>query len=337
MRRILLLLFGVVMLFELAGGVYAQDSSTISSLTASLSKEEQLLGSAKPITATDIARLDALIPKIRAAKDPALLSRAELLVVLFRERDTTEATTAALDKQIVQEARQIRGYRWHRTKDVLVKTGFWTGLSSLGLLGASQAVLGWATDQFIQQPTAAAAAPYFITGQVTQLTSGLGLIGAVGGIGMAWLLSINPFDIPAPLTASGVAYPRNGMTTAEKVSYLETTKKRYQKQEKGARIGRNVSFGFLAAGLTGALATGIVGYLGNLEYQKYAASTTAADATTYRNTVTTYEYIAIGTASLAFVGLTGATIGYLFGPDPAQLSSSIQALDSQLRHLREDQ
>ena len=336
MIRARALLFGVVMLIALVVAAYAQDSSAVSSLTASLSKEEQLLGSTKPITAADLTRLETLLPKIRAAKDPALLSRAELLVVLFRERETTKAATATLDKQIAQEARQIRGFRWHRTKDVLVKAGFWTGLSSLGLLGVSQAVLGWATDQFVQQPTASTAAPYFITGQVTQLTSAAGIIGAVGGLGMAWLLSINPFDIPAPLTASGIAYPRSGMTTPEKISYLETTKNHYQKQEKGAKVGRNVSFAFLAAGLTGALATGITGYLGNLEYQKYAASTTAADATTYRNTVTTYEYITMGTASLAFLGLTGATIGYLFGPDPAQLSSSIQALDSQLKHLQED-
>lgn len=336
MRRVRPLLFGVLMILALAAGAYAQESSPVSSLTANLSKEEQLLGTDKPITAEDITRLEALIPKIRTAKDPALLSRAELLVVLFRERETTKAATAALDSQIVQEARQIRRFKWHRTKDVLVKTGFWTGLSSLGLLGASQVVLGWTTDQFVQQPTASAAAPYFITGQVTQLTSGLGLIGAVGGLGMAWLLSINPFDIPAPLTASGIAYPRSGMTTPEKISYLETTKKHYQKQEKGAKVGRQVSFAFLAGGLTGALATGIVGYLGNLEYQKYAASTTAADATTFRTTVTTYEYITMGTAALAFLGLTGATIGYLFGPDPAQLSSSIQALDSQLKNLKEE-
>lgn len=332
MRR--LLFYGVLVLFSAGAGLFAQDQTA--TLSASLAKEEKLLEASSPITAADVVRLHAIVEKIREVKNPELLSRAELLLVLFNENEDTKAATAAYNQAILDEARTIRSYRWQNTKGVLVKTGFWLGLSSLGLLGVSQAVGSWAADQYVQQTTITAATPYFITGQISQLSSTVGALGAIGGLGIAWLLSVNPFDIPSPATATAIDFPKSGMTPAEKIAYLRKTKTSYEKREKRARTGRSLSLTSLATGLAGVLATGIVGYLGNLEYQKYTASTTAADATTYRNTVTTYEYIAIGTASLAFVGLTGATIGYLFGPDPAQLSSSIDALNSQLRTLQEE-
>lgn len=331
-RSVVLLL--IVLLSSSASSVIAQDQTA--ALASSLAQEEQLLGSSKGITTVDISRLKSLVVKIRETKDPVLLSRAELTLVLFTEQERSKTAAAAFNKSIIDEARTIRGYRWHSTKDALVKTGFWTGLSSLGLLGLSQAVGSWAADEYVKIPTVSAATPYFITGQVSQLASTVSIIGAVGGLGMAWLLSINPFDIPEPVASTVIDYPKIGMSKAEKISYLEKTRATYQKGEKRARLGRNASFVFLASGLTGALATGIIGYLGNLEYQKYTSSTTAADATAYRQTVTTYNYLTIGSASLAFVGLTGATIGYLFGTDPAELSSSIDALNSQLRILQEE-
>jgi hypothetical protein len=324
----------MIYLISSAESLFAENKAP--ALDARLSTEEQLLGSSTPITTTDVARLQALVRTIRTTKNPGLLSHAELILLLFREREHTKALAADHDRTIVDEARLIRGYRWRRTKDALVRVGFWVGLSSLGLIGVAGAVDGWATEQYVRQSTAAAATPYLITGEVSQLASTVGTIGALGGLGMAWLLSINPFDMPAPLADAAAEFPRSGMTSAEKINYLEKTKVKYQKRETRARAGRSISFAFLAAGLAGVLATAAAGYLGSLEYQKYAASTTVADTTAYRNALTIYGYITIGTASLAVLGLSSAAIGYLSGPDPAQLASSIDALDSRLDFLRKE-
>lgn len=334
MRRALPLL--VVALLLALFPVFAFGQAQNSALSSSLAKEEQLLGPSGPPSEQDLIRLETLVAKIRHSGDSALLSRAELLLVLFRERVSSKARRETEDRAIGEEAKAIRGYRWHRTKGVLVKTGFWVGLSSLGLLGVSQAVKSWATNRYLDSPTVATAKPYFITGEISQLATVVGTFGALGGFGLAWVLEINPFDIPAPRSVgTAPSYPRNDMSPAQKTTYLEGVRKDYERQQKRATGLRKASFAFLSAGLTGALATGLIGYLGNLEYQKYTASTNAADAASYHEMVNIYQYITIGTASLALVGLTGAMVGYLYGPDPAQFEASIQILDHQLEVLRQ--
>lgn len=336
MNRIVLVLSAMLLLAGGAESAFAQDSTK--NLAASLAKEEQLLVPGAAVTESDIAQLRSLTDRIRAANDAQLLSRAELLLVLFRERLGTKASVAAFDKALNAEARTIRRDQWHRTKRGIVRTSFWIGLSSLGLVGVSQAVSGWATNRYLTSTTTSSATSYFVTGKLAQLTSLVGVAGTVGGLGTAWLLEVNPFDIPSARTGSVlVAYPRSNMTDSEKISYLEKTRKDYTDREQHAARMRRWSFGLLAAGLTGVLATGVSGYLGNLAYNKYVSSTTAADATSYRNMVSIYQDITIGTASLALVGLSGATVGYLFGPDPGSLASSIETLDSQIALLQKSQ
>lgn len=336
MRRLARLLAVTFVLVIVAQSTSAQ--SRADELAASLSKEEQLLAPNATITEADITRLQGLTEQIRSAKDPQLLSRAELMIVLFRERMKTKASVSAFDKAINTEARAIRRDRWHRTKRGVVKTSFWIGLTSLGVIGVSQTVSGWATDQYFHTQTLSSATPYFITGKIAQLVSLVGVVGAVGGLGTAWVLEINPFDVPGThTTLLPVRYPHEHMTTQEKITYLEGKKSDYAKRETRARKMRGVSFGFLLAGLAGVVATGISGYLGNLAYDKYVSSITASDAANYRNMVTLYRYVTIGTGSLALVGLTGAAAGYLFGADPTELSNSIQALDNQLATLQQQQ
>lgn len=333
MRRALPLI-AVVILVLLPGPVFSQDQNA--GLAASLAKEEQLLGPSGPPSQQDIVRLEALVAKIRESGDSSLLSRAELLLVLFRQQVSSKAQREAYDRAITEEAKTIRGYRWHRTKGVLVKTGFWVGLSSLGLLGVSQAVKSWATDRYLESQTVTTAKPYFITGEISQLTTVVGTLGALGGLGLAWVLEINPFDIPPPRTVGPTpSYPRSDMSPTQKMSYLEGVRKDYEHRQKRATGLRKASFVFLSAGLTGVVATGLAGYLGNLAYQKYTTSTSAADAVSYRQTAKVYQDITIGTASLALVGLTGAMVGYLYGPDPTQYAASIAIVDHQLQALRE--
>ncbi len=319
-----------------SASVFAQNNA--SGLSASLSNEEKLLSTPSKISQGDVDRLQKLINEIQAAKDEQLLSRAQLMLVLFDESLRTKARSEELDQSIRDEARSIRRQAWHQTEAKIVKTGFWIGLTSLGLVGVSQAVKGWTADQFAQKTTIAEATPYFIAGRISEITTIAGTLGALGGLGTAWALSVNPFDIPAPQTVtSPVSYPHGSMSVAEKITFLEGARTDYQKKQQHAAGVRRFSVVSLAVGLTGAVATGVAGYLGNVAYNKYSASTTAADATTYRNTVTLYEYITIGTASLALLGLSGATVGYLFGPDPAQLERSVQVLDSQIKMLQEQQ
>lgn len=333
MTRAVLSLVAVLLLSFNSEAAFSQ--TTTNALAASLQKEEQMLVPGTTITESDIARLQGLADRIRAAKDAQLLSRAELLLVLFREQLHTKAQAAAYDNAIKAEARTIRRDQWHRTKSRIVRTSFWIGLSSLGLIGVSQAVNDWATNRYLTSPTASSATPYFVTGKVAQLGSLVGIVGAVGGLGTAWLLEVNPFDIPAARTESfQVGFPRDNMTNSEKLSFLNRTRKDYTAREIKAERTRRLSFGMLAAGLTGVLATGISGYLGNLAYNKYVSSTTASDAANYRNMVSIYQDITVGTASLALVGLGGATVGYLFGPDPATLASSIATLDRQIALLQ---
>lgn len=326
-------LLSLLLLVALPRLAFGQDQNA--ALAASLAKEEQLLASTTPVGEGDVARMEQLVARIRQANDSALLPRAELLLVLFREQESSKAKIQAENRAIIEEAKTIRGYRWHRTKGVLVKVGFWTGLSSLAILGASQAVKDWATTRYLEATTVDAAKPYFVAGQVSQLTTAVGMVGALGGLGLAWLLEINPFDIPSPpATGTPTSFPRAGMSSSEKISYLDGMRKDYVKRQKRAAGLRTASVVFLAGGLTGVLATGITGYLGNLEYQKYTAAKSAADAASYHHAVTIYQDITIGTASLALVGLTGAMLGYLFGPDPGKYENSIKILDHQLQLLQ---
>lgn len=334
MTRRLLAITAAVFMVSTAS-IFAGDQSQ--TLASRLAKEEQLLQGSTPITTAEVAQLRQLVSEIRATKNTNLISRGELLLTLFRERESSKAATQADTKSIEAEAKSIRTFRWQRTENVLEKSGLWTGLVSLGVLGISQAVKSWATNQFFGASTASAAAPYLVAGRVSEMTTAAGAIGAIGGIGMAWLLAINPFDIPSPgQAAPPVTFPSNKMTRNDKISYLETARKRYQQREQQAVRSRNVSNGFLAAGLTGLVAAGLGGYLSQLENQS-VTSTSSSSSATYQSSATTYSYVTLGGAAMAFVGLTGAWLGYLFGPDPAQVERSIGMLDYQLTALRSQQ
>lgn len=331
MRRILSTLLIVSVVALLPSAAFADQQSA--SLTASLKKEERVLASPAGVTQGEVGKMERLVAQIRSSGDTALLGRAELMLVLFKKRASATAERPAYDRKIQQEARSIRRDRWHRTRNAVVKTSFWIGLASLGLFGVSEAANSIAVSRYSRLTSASAASPYLIAGEVSQLTGVGGLLGAIAGLGTAWVLEINPFDIPTPTAATTpVHYPRAGMSRQQKSAYLQTLLKRQKRREGRARSARTVSKWFLIAGIAGAINTAVTGYLSNLAYQRLAGSGGAGSPPS-SPVLKVYQAITISSAAVALTGLSGAAVGYILGPDPQQVAASIRELDGQLALL----
>jgi hypothetical protein len=315
-----------------AAGAYGQSTS---GLTDRLAAEEKIFSAGTTVTPAEVADLKALVADIKASPgDASLLPRAELLLELATENESTPERTAALNAEIAQDLDEATAVRRRNLDEGVMRTSFWIGLSSLALTGAALTVSTWANNSYNTASSASAAEPYFVTGQIAQDVGLAGLGLGVLGLGTSWFFAVNPFGVPA-VAADGsvVPFPRTDMTTPEKIAYLTDLKSKEQKKLPNARNIRTLAFTSLLVGGAGAIATGVTSYLGNQAFQEYNDAIYTTDAVSLRNKVDVYDYVEIGTAALAFAGMTGAMIGYIAGPDPAALQSSIDSLDAQLTVL----
>ena len=308
-------------------------------LSERVSAEERIAAGSGPITAVEVKRAQALVADARASKDAALLTRAQLVLLLFQERESSKSKLAALNASIAAEADSLSAARRHEKRDRRIGTSFGVGVASLALIGISEGVSSWAVTQFQGAATASAAAPFYTAGKISQVTADIGIVGAIGGIGLSWLMEINPFDtfgaatVPSPFTS----YPRAGMSVVQKRSYLEQTKVKLEREAVRSRSVRKSANGFFVVGIVSAALTGAASYLEGQAYDQYRQAIGTTSESSLRNTYTAYQGITLLLAGAAGVGLGGGAIGYSASPDPAEVDLSIRLLDAQLQLLSQGQ
>lgn len=279
--------------------------------------------------------MEKLVREVRTTDDAALISRAELLLVLFREREVSAARTQALNASLKADSEMLNATIWHEKKRRLAATSFGVGIASLAVLGLSYGVNTWAYNAYQNAGSATAAAPYYTLGKVGQIASVAGVVGAVGGFGLAWLIEMNPFDnLGVRPTYPGITYPRTDMTKSEKIAYLTESRSRDEARLAKARKARFDAGQFFKLGVASTVMTAAFGYLEYSAYRNYSGARTAQDASGWSITLNVAEFATVLSASLAGIGLSGAAILYLSNPGPDNLNASINMLDAELESLR---
>lgn len=309
-----------------------------SELIAQLDRETRLLEGSQPTSTADVSRMEALLREIRATGDAALVSRAELVLVLFQEREASVAKTQALNASLKADSEMLHAASWHERKKRLAATSFGVGVASLAVLGLSFGVTSWAYNAYVNAGSASEAAPYYTVGKVGQIASIVGPIGAIGGFGFSWLLEVNPFDdLGVSPSYPRITYPRPDMTNGEKIAYLTETRSRDESQLAKAAKARFDAGQFFKMGIAATVMTAAFGYIESTAYRNYSSASTPQDASGWRTTLDTFGFAAATSAVLAGIGLSGAAIHYLSSPSPEKLNASIHMLDAEIASLRASQ